>query len=230
MSDTRSNKERQDALLALLPPDTKKIRVVNALGQERYKTLEELEDTDEIQVKVDGTPVVMTKDPGRKAIAPPATKPTTPLTEALKKEKTDFIRRDPVHKAAKEDPDSPDVLNQVVLGLTEEAASLAFERELAERQGNETSSISVRRVKALTAAADTWLKRKDQLVGGVFDLDSPGFKAFMKVLASTFRDAMEEMGLQEEMIDTVLSKIATSINDEDWIRSVKNAMKNASGD
>ena len=63
-----------------------------------------------------------------------------------------------------ENPESSDLLHLVMVGLAEESASIGFERAEAEREGKGTSTISVRRIGALKSVAETWLRRKEQLV------------------------------------------------------------------
>ena len=216
-------KARQDALLALVPTGTKKVQVKDELGQLKYKPLGQIAESDEIQVKKDGTPVVQKGQAGRRPI--PVVKPTTPINGALVKMKHDFIEKDPIFASAKENPDDPDVLHQVVLGLTNEAASLAFEREEAERKGEETSNISIRRVNALKAVGDTWLKRKDQMVSRGVDLESASFRTILKFIMETFRSVMEDISTKEEMIETVFSQVAKRMGDDDWVNEAKNRMK-----
>jgi hypothetical protein len=219
----------QDQHLALCPPGTLTVQVTTELGAVKYKSLAELVDTDEINLRPDGVPIVTRKPSGRPPGPSKQTvlRPTTPGVQALVKSKTEFMKADPVFQAAQEDPDNPDVLHQVVLGLTQEAASLAFERAEAERNGLETSNISIRRVNALKAVGDTWLKRKEQLSSVSLDIGSPPFRVFLKELSSTFKDAMEASGLRPELIETIFSKVGKAM-DDDWSSAVRAKMKSAS--
>jgi len=149
---------------------------------------------------------------------------STPVVAELMKRKGEFLDADPIRQAAKDKPDDPDVLHQVILGLVSEAASLGFEREEAERNGSETSNISIRRVNALKSIADTWLKRKDQIVSRGIDFNSPAFQALLKYLMETFRGSLESAGARTEMIETVFSKLAKSMGPE-WESEAKNRMK-----
>jgi len=73
--------------------------------------------------------------------------------------KIKITRPDGVVIEAESTPESPEVLSQVILGIAEEAASLRFERQEAERNGTDSSTLSMRRVAALKAIGDTWIKR-----------------------------------------------------------------------
>ncbi len=219
----QTKKEIQDALLSLIPAGTVSVLVMNAKGKQEYKAVADLEEADEIQVKKDGNPIVMKKQPGRKKT--PSAAASTPATEEMIRRKVEEIKQDPILLAAKDRPDDPDVLHQVVLGLGTEAASLVFEREEAERNGDKTSEISIRRVNALKAMADTWLKRKDQIINRGVDLESAAFKAVLRLLIETFQGSMEASGIPDEMIETVLAKMAQSMGPE-WDTDAKNRMKN----
>jgi hypothetical protein len=138
--------------------------------------------------------------------------------------KNDSILKDPVLQAVKTSPEDAAVLHQVVLALGEEAASLGFERLEAERDGKETSNISIRRVNTLKALADTWLKRKDQIVSRGIDLNSPVFKALLQYLLETFQEALVETGERPEMVEAVFARLGKLMS-EGWEAEAKNRMK-----
>jgi hypothetical protein len=212
----------QAALLAKVPPEAKLVYVKTDTGRCKYKRPDALAESDVIQTKKDGTPVVMLVDPGRPKSVELA--PANPVVAELIKRKSEAMEDDPILRAAKEQPEDPVVLQEVVVALGVEAASLGFERAEAERKGEDTSSLSVRRIGALKALADTWLKRKDQITTRGVDLDSPAFKAIMAFTMQTFKEALEDSGARPEMVEVVFNKIAELMGDE-WEAEAKNRMK-----
>lgn len=204
------------------------MQVMTAKGELKYKAVPDLADTDEIQTNKFGDPVVMKGSPGRKAAdvtLQSVAAPANATVAAILQRKAASLAHDPVYCQTQRAPDSPDVLHQVMLGLSEEAASLKFDRDEAARNNESTANLSAKRVQALRAVGDTWLKRMDQMAGKIIDLDAPGFQAVFTLLMETMREAMNGAKLRDEQIETVFAKFAAMINDE-WKVEAKNRMKN----
>jgi len=217
------DKRRRDKLLAKVPDGATRVQVKTEMGQIKYKEIADLADKDEIQTKKDGTPIVMLTKPGRKKDV--TLDPATPEVAEKIRRKNEIIDTDSILEVARDNPESPDVLQQILLALGEEAASIGFERQEAERQGQETSLISNRRIAALKAIGDTWLKRKEQISARGVDMESPAFKVLFEFIMNTFRGALEDSGLAGEMVETVFAKLASSLNDEGWEAEAKRRMK-----
>lgn len=217
------DKVMRDKLLAKVPDGATRIQVKTEFGKIKYKDIADLADKDVIQTKKDGVPIVMMTKPGRKKDV--SLEPVTPEVAEMIRRKNETIEDDTILEVARENPESPDVLQQIVLALGEEAASIGFERREAERKGDETSLISNRRIQALKAIGDTWLKRKEQITARGVDMDTPAFKELFKFIMNTFRGAMEDSGLQDEMVETVFAKLANSLGDEGWEAEAKRRMK-----
>jgi len=131
-------------LLAKIPAGARRVKVKTEKGETKYKGVNDLADSDEILVNADGDPIIMRAKPGRKAKADP--QPANDTVKEIVKRKKTSVAEDKLRQVADADPDSDQVLHQVLVGLTEEVASLQFERLEAERLGKETSQISVRRM------------------------------------------------------------------------------------
>jgi len=218
------DKRRRDTLLAKVPDGAKRIQVKTEMGHIKYKDIADLADSDDIQVDKSGKPIVMMQKPGRKKDV--TLDPATPEVAEKMRRKNEVIDTDAILEVARENPESPDVLQQVVLALGEEAASIGFERQEAERQGQESSLISNRRIQALKSLADIWLKRKEQIASRGVDMESPAFKALFSFIMNTFKEAMNSSGMPDEMIETVFAKLASILNDEGWEAEAKQRMKN----
>jgi hypothetical protein len=198
------------------------VQVIDNNGKQGWKKPGEVLLTDTICTGKDGKPVVMSGKPGRPAKVKllPA---TAQIAEQMKaKEKA--LESDEILQSVRGTPDSDDVLNHIIGGLAEEAASMRFEREEAERHGVETSKLSVRRVDALKKTADVWLKRREQVAAKSMDLDGPAFQAVFGLIMETFREALEESGMRPEMRETVFTKLGKKL-DESWKAEAKARMK-----
>lgn len=224
MTRRSKQKEEQERLLKLVPPEAEYILVVSEKGEQKYRARQDLAGTDVIQVNKDGNPIVMKGKPGRPKNV--TLTPANPVVAEIVKRKDDAIKQDSVLQALQSSPEDAGVLHQVMLALGEEAASLGFDRAEAEREGKDSSSISVRRVNTLKALVDTWLKRKDQIVSRGVDLNSEAFKVLLQFLLETFRGAMQASGSRPELIEIVFARLAKAM-DDGWGDEARNRMKNS---
>lgn len=199
-------------VLAGLHKNVKRLQVQDKDGSRRWRDVENLVASDIILLTLDGKPFTMNTKPGRPK--KPLHTPGDPVVEEIMEMREKHIEDDPVFTQVREDAESPDVLQEVMAQLAKEAASLGFERHEAERKGKDTGIISGRRVIALKAVGDTWLKRKEQVALKGLDLDTPAFQAVFKFILETFREAMGNAGLRPEMAETVFNKFSQSVTDE----------------
>jgi len=221
------DKQKQADLLAKVPPSATRVQVITAKGDKKYRSLDPndknaLALTDTIQTNKMGDPIVMKGKPGRKST--PTVGPVNPTVAELLKRRQTAMDDDPILTQIAASPDSANVLNEVIRGLGEESASLKFERQEAAREGKDTSGLSSKRVQALRAVGDTWLKRMDQLVAKSIDLDGPSFAIVFELMMDTLREAMNSANLRDEQIKTVFAKFSSMI-DDDWKNEAKLRMK-----
>jgi len=219
----KRNRER-DRLLKMLPKDAMRVQVREVNGKVKNRLIGDVEDYDTIQTKKDGTPIFMRGSPGRRPVLD-MTKAASPVIAKLVQQKEEQLRDDELIKAVRETPESEDVLQQVLTGLAEEAASIGFERKKAERENKETSKLSVRRVQTLKAIVDTWLKRKEQLISTTIDMDSPGYHVLLGHVLETFRGAMVDSKISEDMIQVVFARFSKRVDSEEWKNEAKNRMR-----
>lgn len=214
----------QDALRKKIPSDAFRVLVTDEYGKSKYKAPSDLLPSDQIMTKRDGvTPVTMAQTPGRRKN--PVLLPTTPKVAEMIRAKEKFIDDDDLFNVISKSPDGETVLDHVMKALAEEAASLGFERVEAERQGNPTSQISLRRVNALKAVGDSWLKRKEQSSTGAVDMESPQFIRLFSHITDTFKDALVAAGERPEMIDIVFTNLSKLIEDPQWTMTAHKKMK-----
>lgn len=212
MANTASHQHPQQALLDNLPSDTVKVQVTDASGKPKWREPPNVRMTDTINLKSSGDPIVMRSPPGRRQRVVPLP-PVNQATAAVVQQKDDTLRKDPLLRAAKDNPHGLDVLDHIITGISEEAASLHFERQEAERKGNETSKISLRRVNALKAAADVYLKRRDQLSSGIVDLDGEAFQKLFLFIIETLGGSLVGAGMAQEQVDALFATASKSFDD-----------------
>lgn len=221
-------------LLAQVPNGAARVSVTDEMGHQKWRhptadpSQGGVRDTDVIDTNADGTPLVMLNPPGRRKKGSSGKGSGLPVSSANVQQAIDAkkkaIQRDKLLGQVRRDPDADGVLNHVISGLAEEAASLRFEREEAERRGQETSALSVRRVNALKAVGDTYLKRRETITNRGIDLDSRAFQEVFMLIMETYREAMTECGLRDEQVDVVCARLAKKFNDA-WYAEARARVK-----
>lgn len=218
-----------------IPQGATRVQVEDQYGKLIWRKPSEISDTDTIRINFKtGEPYVMFGKPGFPSSHKSNVKPTPVNTPAkstpqvsinqLQQRKQTKVSSDPVYDQTKKNADSSDVLTHVLVGLAEESASLAFEREEAERRGESTSQISLRRVNALRAVGDTWIKKKEIMSSKSLDLESKAFKKVFGHIAETFRKACDEAGVRPELTESVFATFGGMVDDPEWIVDAKKAM------
>lgn len=211
----------RETLLAELPPEVTRIQVIDEQGKQRFRKREEIADSDTLVFNSSGDVVVMRGEIGR----PQKTEPQ-PINEAVAevmKLRRQAMNDDDLLEVVKANPESAAVLDFVMVGIAEEAAALGFERQEMERRGQPTSQVSVRRIGALKAIGDSWLKRKDQIAAQGVDMDSPAFRRLFTYIMETFKEALTSAGERPEMIETVFAGLSKRL-DADWQREAVKRM------
>lgn len=238
----------KEALLAQCPQGATRVQVTDKEGATRWRPLDQVLKDDELCLNSEGLPRTMSGVVGRPsagiAFTPrPADIHMDPNSgfhdvedaETDEDEDEDNVgalpaygfasSTDPLLIIAQSNPESPEVLNQVLLGLVQEVLVLERERDQLARQGKTVRQTSAKRIQALKSIADTWLKRKDQTKGAIIDLDSAVFKALLEFIIVTFNQSMQESHLRSEQIETVFSRLAALVDAEDWKNDARRMMK-----
>jgi hypothetical protein len=209
-------------ILASLAPNVIRVQVTDEFGKVKYKKVADICDLDTISLNGAGQPVVMTGKPGRRA--KPVMQAANDKVAEMLRAKELAVDEDELLDVIKHNPEGSTVLDHVMAGMAEEAASLSFERTEAERKGESTSQISMRRINALKAVGDTWIKRKEQIANGGVDMDSPAFRRLFQFIMDTFRIVLEEdLNTRPEMIETTFTALARRL-DDDWKRDATKKM------
>jgi len=231
MAAAKQNPVR-DQILALIPDEATRVKVHDEKGHERWRDITEGHDavlaSDQIIV-LSGKPVTMKGTPGRrkKTPTPKAPPPVNQTVAALQAAKAAFFESDPLLLQIDSGLESEDLLHLVMRGFAQEAASLNFERVEAERNGKETSQLSIRRINALKALGETWIKRKEQLAGRTIDLESPAFVTLFGFMLETFREAMLQGNVPRDQAEIVFARLSDRMDDDTWEQEARNKMRGA---
>lgn len=219
--------------------DVTRVHVLDASGQKKWKTPNEVLPEDKVILKNTGSPVTMNGEIGR------PTKDTTAEVERKKaareaaevaiggkiadknsrRKKT--VARDKLRRVTDKDPDSSDVMDLVLKELAAEQAAMKFEREELEREGKEISEVSARRVRILVHLGDNWLRRQERLREiGVVDLNSPAMGEFVRSIIEVMEATMTELHVGTDAKNSILNKLAGRLDDE-WKLATQKRMKKA---
>jgi hypothetical protein len=223
---TQSEKGR---LLTALPVGVRRVKVVDELGKERWRPLDAVLPADRLPLKKNGDPIYSKKPTGRRRGAKTSGLP--PVSEQVKvlmEYKADAIESDPLVLIARRDPTSPEALKHVMSGLAEEAASIGFERLEAERNGERTSHLSIRRTTVYKTFVESYLKHMEISVErekSHLDLDGPAFQRIFHTIVRTFGEAMDEASVDPRVAEIVLNRFIKTISDDEWQARVKVAMQ-----
>jgi len=221
-----------------IPKGATRVQVEDEYGKMIWRKPSEILNTDTIRINFKtgepyvmfGTPGVPSSNPANTGKTPPPPSNSAPQNHQvninqLQQRKQTKLNSDAVFDQTKKNADSSEVLTHVLVGLAEESASLAFEREEAERRGESTSQISLRRVNALRAVGDTWIKKKELMSGKALDLESKAFKKVFGHIAETFRKACDEAGVRPELAESVFATFGKMVDDPEWLIDAKKAME-----
>lgn len=231
--------------MTVIDPNVARVKVVDDLGKIVWRKPDELRTTDQVMIHpTTGLPITMNNEPGRKtksASSSPTSTPSTPMPTIQQAQiamsstqlnianqqlnKISTLMQDKILGNVMTNIESGDVLNSVIEGLAEESASLKFERTEAERKGENTSQLSIRRVNALKAVGDAWIKKKEMLSNQSIDMDSKAFKVLFGFIAETFRRACDEAKVRPEMTESIFANFGKMIDAEEWMKEAKGRME-----
>ena len=207
----------------LIPAGATRIKVFDTEGKIRWREVGTVREDDRVPLNKDKKPYAMWNQPGRRS------KPELGSDEYINQNverKRHSLYQDAIRAMARKDPESPDVLQEVMVAISEEAAALKFEREQAEVRGDKaTVSISLKRVQALKAIGDTWLKRKEMVASGGIDLDSPQFEKLLTYIFETFGLSLEKSGVRGELGEAIFSNLAKALSEKTWKAEARRRMK-----
>jgi hypothetical protein len=220
--------EERAQLLAMLPQGIARVRVTSAEGKQCYKSVPDILDTDTVDLTAAGKPIVMRTNPGRplgstaKRTLPPVSKQAEEVSQA----KDTHEALSDLVVVTRQNSEADAVFHTLMHGLAVEITSLEFERREAERKGEDTSNISSKRVRAIKAMTDAWLKKREKVDSGTIDMEGVAFKTLFAFTLETVRGAMSDSGMRAEHIETVFAKLSKRLADG-WTEDAKARMREA---
>jgi len=233
--------------MTLIDPNVARVKVIDELGKIVWRKPDELKPTDQVMFHpTTGLPITMNNEPGRKTKSStstnsPSSNSSAPVPTIQQAQiamssaqlnianqqlnKLNTLMLDKILGNVMTNIESGDVLNSVIEGLAEESASLKFERSEAERKGENTSQLSIRRVNALKAVGDAWIKKKEMLSNQTIDMDSKSFRILFGYISETFRRACDEAKVRPEMTESIFANFGKMIDAEEWMKEAKGRME-----
>jgi len=143
--------------------------------------------------------------------------PDNPVVAQIEKEREDYLKKNRLLKRLKKNPDSLDVLDQMLTDLAYESALLGFEREEQARHGKDTTVTSGKRITALKTMADLYFKKRDAVLDQAFDFKSKRFEKLLEwILIKVVRESAVQSGLSEEQISILFDFIGKKFDDDRW--------------
>ena len=217
--------EDRKYILAHLPDGTKRVQIIDAQGKQRYKHAADVDVVnDEINLSLEGLPVVMRGNPGRRPKNLLA--PVTPQIAEVSQAREDHLEASPLMREIKKNTGADAVMDAVLVGMSEEAAQIEFERIEAHRhgRGEDAANLAAKRARILKALADILIKRKQVGEGGMIDLDAPSFQALFLFQMETFKAAMRKSGCRSEQVEQTFTHLVGSL-DLDWKEEARARMR-----
>lgn len=222
VADPNPEQQAQAALLAEIPNDAQRVRVRDKDNKWRWRKLDAVLASDSLEIDPKTKkPYTMLSEPGRRQGETP-----DPYVLATSEKRKRHLSNDDLLQTIQEDPSDVNVLDQVMSGLAEEAATIKFEQSEAERKGQSVTNLADKRIRALRAVSETWLNRKDKLQMTEIDLASNTFKILFGFITETFRDAMADTGMRAEAVDAVFNRVSQRMR-TGWEAEARNRMKRA---
>ena len=140
--------------------------------------------------------------------------PKSEEARVKKREKEKHLKGDSLLDQVKNDPNSMEVLDEIMRELALENSSLAYERVEAERRGEDTTSISSKKVTALKSLSEIYFQKRKSIVNETFDFDSDRFQRLLEFFFKKVRTAAENADISEEQIGILFSKIGKLFEDD----------------
>ena len=129
-----------------------------------------------------------------------------------RREKT--IETSDLRQRIEQEPDSLDVLDDLMLELAREVGGLEFDRsEQIRKKGAADPTYSSKRVTALKAIGDMFFKKRDQLLEENFDFSSRKFQKLFEFWFRKVRNAAKQV-MAEEEVELFFEQLEQDF--EDW--------------
>jgi hypothetical protein len=134
------------------------------------------------------------------------------------------VTDDQICISIKEDDIADNVLKAIVYGMAEEQASLKTLRTKRQKEGKDTSGVSLKRGMLLKYMSETMIQKQALMgVAGDIDLHSPKFREVFKMFLETISDTFDEVKIPSEFKEMFFH--ALSKNLEGWENRAESAIR-----
>lgn len=152
--------------------------------------------------------------------------PDNPVVAQIEKEREEHLKKDRLIKKLRKNPNSLDVLDQMLEDLAFEASLLGFERSEQARHGKDISVTAGKRITALKTIADLYFKKRDSVLEQSFDFKSQRFEKLMKfILMEIVMKSAQESGFSPEEINNLFDSIGQKLDDDHWTEDAMTFIK-----
>lgn len=151
--------------------------------------------------------------------------PADEKVAVIQKKKNKRLDEDNLTNQIEENPNSLSVLDILMKELSQEAASLDFERQEAERKGKDTSMLSSKKVTTLKEVGNIFFKKRDAVIEQAFDFESDRFKKLMSFIFEKVKEAADDSGMTGEQQAIFFDFIGEKFEDGSWEKQAMDYIK-----
>jgi len=173
--------------------------IVNIISSLKEEEADDSAEDADVQMKVVGASTV--KHPSTVKVVDQESLPIDAAT-AKRMRKEAAKKKDSLLRVLKNNPTSPEAFDVVVEELAEEIFSLKFERERLELEDKDISNVAGKRVTAIKALIDTYLKKREISGNADLDLKSDQMQTVMRLIFTKMQDTFKASGYAPEAIQT----------------------------
>jgi len=123
------------------------------------------------------------------------------------REREEYVKKQELVQAAYRKANTAEVIDLVLIEVSEELAHLKYERRKATRDGKNTANYTVSRIASLRQLSDVLLKRQENMRQERLDLRSPEFKKIIRAWLGFVFESMTKAEVDENVIDLVFKQI-----------------------
>lgn len=151
--------------------------------------------------------------------------PSNEVVAEVQKKKIERLEGDDLTKQIEDNPNSLQVLDILMRDLSQEAASLDFERTEAERKGKDTSMLSSKKVTALKEVGNIFFKKRDSVIDQAFDFESERFGKLMDFILKQVFEAAEDADMSGEQRSIFFDNIGERFESGTWEKKAMDFIK-----
>lgn len=209
----------------------KRVKVRTPDGKSRYKVPSEVTDTDVIETKQDGQPIVTLEANGRPAHSVLTSEEQSLVLGERQAEVSEHLRRDPIVQGLRKDPDDGEVFVEVLASMSREVSLLEYQRDkLYDKQGlfgSDAVTITLKRIQGLKLLFEAMSRRREQQAIADLDPASPGVREIITAVLEAIREAMLQGGIRPESVETTFTRAAGIMGDSAWENELRIRVRTA---